>query len=271
MRMFAEQYGPWALIAGGSEGVGASFARKLAAQGLNLVLLARKPEPLEEVARQIRADHPVQVRAVPMDLTAPDVLHQIRAATDDIAVGLLIYNAGAESQMVNFLDRSLDGVSAPIRLNVIGTTTLCHHFGTLMRERGRGGIILVGSMAGFAGSALVATYAGSKAFLQVFAESLWFELRPHGIQVLGLILGTTKTPAMERVGLVFDEAVHRPMESDDAAQEGLDHLADGPTWIAGKQNRKFGDILRTSDRRQMVEMMSNVAMTVAPKPRGKSQ
>jgi short-subunit dehydrogenase len=184
---------------------------------------------------------------------------------------LLIYNAGAESQMVNFLDRSLDGVSAPIRLNVIGTTTLCHHFGTLMRERGRGGIILVGSMAGFAGSALVATYAGSKAFLQVFAESLWFELRPHGIQVLGLILGTTKTPAMERVGLVFDEAVHRPMESDDAAQEGLDHLADGPTWIAGKQNRKFGDILRTSDRRQMVEMMSNVAMTVAPKIRAKSQ
>jgi hypothetical protein len=117
---------------------------------------------------------------------------------------------------------------------------------------------------------LVATYAGSKAFLQVFAESLWFELRPHGIQVLGLILGTTKTPAMERVGLVFDEAVHRPMESDDAAQEGLDHLADGPTWIAGKQNRKFGDILRTSDRRQMVEMMSNVAMTVAPKIRAKS-
>ena len=84
-------------------------------QGLNLVLLARKPEPLEEVARQIRADYPVQVRAVPMDLTAPDVLQRIRAATDDIAVGLLIYNAGAESQMVNFLDRSLDGVSAPIR------------------------------------------------------------------------------------------------------------------------------------------------------------
>ncbi len=127
-----------------------------------------------------------------------------------------------------------------------------------------------GSMAGFAGTALIATYAGSKAFLQVFAESLWFELRPHGIQVLGLILGTTKTPAMERVGLVFDEAVHRPMESDAAAQEGLDHLADGPTWIAGEQNRKFGDILRTSDRRRMVEMMSNVAMTVAPKPRGKS-
>jgi short-subunit dehydrogenase len=54
--MFAEQYGPWVVIAGGSEGVGASFARKLAAQGLNLVLLARKPEPLEEVARQIRTD-----------------------------------------------------------------------------------------------------------------------------------------------------------------------------------------------------------------------
>jgi short-subunit dehydrogenase len=60
--MFAEQYGPWALIAGGSEGVGASFARKLAAQGLNLVLLARKPQPLEEVARQVRADYSVPFR-----------------------------------------------------------------------------------------------------------------------------------------------------------------------------------------------------------------
>src|SRR5271170_5759167 len=118
--MFAEKYGPWAVIAGGSEGIGASFARKLAHQGVNVVLLARKPEPLDEVAREIRA--------ATMDLTAPDLTQRLAEITGDIEVGMVVYNAGAENMMVPFLDRPLDQLMRVIGVNVIGTTALLHHF-----------------------------------------------------------------------------------------------------------------------------------------------
>ncbi len=178
--MFAQKYGPWALIAGGSEGVGASFAHKLAARGLNLVLLARKPQPLEEVAQQVKANSAVQVRTASIDLRAEDVLERIRAVTDDIEVGMLIYNAGVISAS-QFLDRSLEQNLKSLRLTVSGPVILAHHFGTKMRERKRGGIIILGSMSSFAGSGNYVVYSAAKAFDVRFGEGLWYELKPHGV------------------------------------------------------------------------------------------
>src|SRR5260370_9653971 len=86
--MFGKQYGPWAVIAGGSEGVGAAFARKVAAHGINLLLLARKPQPLVELSKTITRESQVEVRAAPLDLTVPDVLERVRALTDGLEVGL---------------------------------------------------------------------------------------------------------------------------------------------------------------------------------------
>ena len=94
--MDIEKYGPWALIVGGSEGIGAAFARVLAAKNLNIVLVARKPEPLEELAEDLR-ETGVEVRTVSADLSKTDVLDKVRTATDDVDVGFLIYNAGANA------------------------------------------------------------------------------------------------------------------------------------------------------------------------------
>ena len=91
-----QYYGPWAVIAGGSEGVGAGFADELSKIGINLVLIARKPGPLEETAAKARANG-VEVRTLALDLLVPDALDQIKAVTDDVEVGLLIFNAGANS------------------------------------------------------------------------------------------------------------------------------------------------------------------------------
>src|SRR5579859_6268504 len=99
----ADRYGPWAVIAGGSEGVGVSFARKLGAQGVNLVLLARKPEPLEETAVAVRKEFGVDVHTLSVDLTAPDVLDKVRQLTDSLDVGMLIYNAGTDNKARDFL------------------------------------------------------------------------------------------------------------------------------------------------------------------------
>lgn len=166
------KYGPWAVIAGGSEGVGAEFAEQLAGDGFDLVLIARKPGPLEDTARQCR-DFGAQVRTLAIDLLDPDAVARITAQTADIEVGLLIYNAGANTCSKPFLDAELSEFGRVIDLNVTRMLQLVQHFARPMRSRGRGGILVVGSMAATHGSMRQSVYTGVKAFSRLFAESLW--------------------------------------------------------------------------------------------------
>ncbi|MDH6245099.1 SDR family NAD(P)-dependent oxidoreductase [Mycobacterium sp. OTB74] len=226
------KYGPWAVIAGGSEGVGAEFARQLAQAGINLVLVARKPGPLAETAAGCR-ELGVEVRELALDLLDPEAVSRLTEATSDVEVGLLIYNAGANTVRSAFLDAPLEDFQRVIDLNVTAMLALVQHFARLMRDRRRGGVLLVGSMAGAYGSYAQSIYTGVKAFGRLFAESLWLELREFGVDVLELVLGVTRTPAMERAGLNFDVPGLRVSLPADVAAEGLAHLSDGPVWIAG--------------------------------------
>ncbi|MDG4669022.1 SDR family NAD(P)-dependent oxidoreductase [Mycobacterium sp. 236(2023)] len=223
-------YGPWAVIAGGSEGVGAEFAALLAHAGVNLVLIARKPAQLEATAARCRAMG-VQTRTLAIDLV--DGVDEVIAATSDLEVGLLIYNAGANTCSEEFLDAPLPEFGRVIDLNITAMMALVAHFGRPMRDRRRGGILMVGSMAGYLGSTRHTVYGGVKAFGRIFAEGLWLELREYDVHVLELVLGVTRTPAMERVGLNFDVPGMRVAEPADVAAEGLDRLPFGPVHIAG--------------------------------------
>ncbi len=256
---FAEKYGPWALIAGGSEGIGASFARQIAAQGVNLILLARKREPLQELAQQIRQAANVQVRAESVDLSAPDLNRRVRELTAGVEVGMVVYNAGAESRMVPFLDRPLEELMRVVGVNVTVPTMLLHELAAAMRDRRRGAIVVVGSMAGFAGGSRMAVYTASKAYEQMLTETLWWELKPFGINVLMLIAGSTKTPAMARMGVNLEGTGQPVMDPDDVAREGLDNIENGPTWVAGEHNRAAARFMCTADRRAAVEMVSSSA------------
>ncbi|MED5810984.1 SDR family NAD(P)-dependent oxidoreductase [Mycolicibacterium sp. 050232] len=226
------KYGPWAVIAGGSEGVGAEFARQLAAVGFNLVLIARKPGPLTDTADQCRALG-VEVRAISVDLLDPQSVSRIAEDTADLEVGLLIYNAGASTCNELFLDTDLSEFQKVTDLNVTRMLELVQHYGRSMADRGRGGIMIVGSLSGYMGAWRHSIYAGAKAFSRMFAESLWLELRERNVDVLELVLGVTRTPAMERVGLNFDAPGILVNDPADVAAEGLAHLADGPVWVAG--------------------------------------
>ena len=225
------QYGPWAFLAGGSEGVGASFARKLAAQGINLIIAARKPASIQALAAELRGGFGVEVRELPLNLTAPDMLQQVKATTDDIEVGMLIYNAGGETSLSPFLDRKPGRAEMMIALNVVAPTQLSYLFGAGMRERGRGGIIVVGSNSCHAGAPRQVVYSAAKAYEFNFAEGLWAELKPHNVHVLGLILGLTNTPNIARMGFRIEG--HVAAEPDDVAQEGLDYLGREPIRVIG--------------------------------------
>lgn len=227
---WGRQYGPWAVIAGGSEGVGAEFALLLAGAGINLILIARKPKPLRDTADRCR-ELGVQARELALDLSRPDSVGQIIAATTGLEVGLLIYNAGANTHSAEFLDGDLAAFQQVIDLNVTAPLALIHHFAGPMRDRRRGGVLLIGSLTGYLGSARHTVYGGVKAFTRIYGEGLWLELREYGVHVLELVLGVTRTPAMQRVGLNFDVPGLRVSDPADVAHEGLSELPHGPVHI----------------------------------------
>jgi len=248
--MVHADYGPWAVVAGGSQGVGAEFARLLAAAGINLILVARNPAPLGGTAEACRALG-VEVRTIATNLVDPAAVPDIIRLTDGLEVGLLIYNAGANTCSADFLDGGLADFQRVIDLNVTSMLALVHHYGRLMRGRRRGGILLVGSMSGYYGSMRHSVYGGVKAFGRIFAESLWLELRDYNVHVLDLVLGVTRTPAMERFGLNFDVQGLRVSDPADVAREGLERLPHGPVHVAGG-NAGDADWCNDSDRVKVV-------------------
>lgn len=257
-----ERYGPWAVVAGGSEGVGAEFARELAGAGINLVLVARKPGPLQSTAAALR-ELGVEVRTVATDLTAPGAIGEITSATADIEVGLLVYNAGANTHGRAFTRGTLDGFASVIDLNITAMLGLVHHYAVPMRERGRGGILLVGSLAGYVGTSTEGVYGGVKAFGRIFAEGLWAELREYGVDVLELVLGVTRTPAMERAGLNFDLPGMHVSEPADVAREGLAALPHGPVHVVSG-NEAIVEMRSTADRARLVAGTEKVMRLLVP-------
>ena len=226
--MDLHKYGPWALIVGGSEGVGAAFARMLAADGFSLVLVARKPGPLDELAVEL-CGHGAQVRTVSADLSQPDALGRVRAATDDVEIGLMIYNAGANNTRGNFVELPAEVTRSVIAINVTGQSAFARHYGAAMCARRRGGMILCGSQSGYMGAPSLAAYTAAKAFSRVFTEALWAECAAFGVDVLHLNIGFTATPAMERLGIDTRTA----QSPEEVAREGLANIASGPVWLPG--------------------------------------
>jgi short-subunit dehydrogenase len=258
---FVNKYGPWALVAGASEGVGACLADQLAARGLNLVLIARNGQLLDHVAADVREHHGVEARPVVLDLTDPDVGERVADATNGLEVGLVIYNAGAANATNEFLDDDVDYATRQIKLACVGPATLARQFAPAMRDRGRGGIVLVGSLACLAGAARLAVYSAVKAFNVNFAEGLWAELQPHGIDVCCTPLGTTYTEAMQRMGVEFNPDAD--MMPEDAAREIIENLGNGPTFVVGETNRLMASQVWTVDRRALVEMISAASTAFA--------
>jgi uncharacterized protein len=264
---FVARYGNWAVIAGASEGIGAALADQLASRGMNLVLIARNGPLLAEVAARARDEHGVQARAVVEDLTDPDVVAKVAAATGGLDVGLLIYNAGASDRTATFLENEFEYSLKQVALDCVGPMALTHHFAPAMTERGRGGIVIVASLACLAGSATLAVYSAVKAFQHTFAEGLWAELRPHGVDVCCTPLGMTYTPALARMGVAYDPQTQ--MRSEDVAAEIIENIGNGPTFVVGEANRAIASHVWTVDRRSLVEMISAASTDFAAN-RGRS-
>lgn len=262
---FAARYGPWALIAGASEGTGAAFARQLAARGLNLILVARRAAPLDALAAEIGVACDVAVVTAPIDLAASDAAEQLVTAAGDRDVGLLILNAGADDNGALFLDQDLAAWLTLTRRNVVTTLAACHHFGRAMRARGRGGMILVGSGACYLGLPGIAVYGATKAYQLVLGEALWAELKPRGVDVLNLVMGRTDTPAhrdlLARRGIPFPDDC---ASADAVAALGLERLGHGPSvdWGVADDEPGMGG-QSAAERRERIVAFAEVSRAYA--------
>ncbi len=238
---FATRYGPWAVVMGASEGTGREFAKQIAAQGVPSLLIARRAAPLTALADEIRRESGVECLTATIDLGAPLAAEQVLRAAGDREVGLFVSNAGADPYGSFFLDRELSVWAQLVQRNVTTMMECTHHFARPMRARGKGGVLLVNSGACYGGASTMGPYCGSKAFTLCFAEALWAELRPYGVEVLTLVLNRTDTPAfralLKEKGMSMPDGVASPA---DVARVGLERLPYGPLHNWGQADDERG-------------------------------
>jgi len=228
--MFKDKYGPWAVIAGGSDGIGAAMAREVCSRGLSVVVLARGGNNLEKIASDLRKEHPaVSVQTLSVDLGKPDATEKVLEVTKDKEVGLFIYNVGSEPNYGDFLSHDIDFVRGRLFRNFVIKTELLHHYASKMKQRGGGGVLVMGSISGFFGSPGFSLYAASKAFTRYLIEGLWYEFKDSGIDCLCPVVGITNTPTMTNAYGSLPDDVAQPSQ---IAKSALDKLAEGPLWIA---------------------------------------
>ncbi len=240
-----------ALVTGASSGIGASFARLLAAAGTELIVVARRQAKLEELAAQLHDKHQAAVEVLAADLTAPDGLAAVEARLADPArqVELLVNNAGFGTRG-RFAELALEREENEVLLNAIAPMRLTHAVLPGMLDRGHGGILNVSSMAGFVIAPDSATYAATKAFLTSFSESLYAQVRRRGVHVTALCPGFTRTGFQAAAG---NDAGHRPglawLDSDDVAAAGLAAVAAGRALcVPGAQYKAAAQLARIAPR-----------------------
>jgi short-subunit dehydrogenase len=255
-------YGPRALVVGASDGIGEAFAVELAARGLDLMLVARRREPLDAVADRLRTNHGVDTAVVVADIGTAEGVDAVIGAAQ--GVGLLVCNA-ALGPIKPFADLTPSEVDAVLDVNCRAAARLTHAIGAAMLARGRGGVILLSSMAGGQGSALVAHYAATKAYLRVLAEGLWAEWRPHGVDVLACCPGLVRTPTFARSNLVRrGRLVPAPMPPERVARAALRALGRRPSVIPGWRNRWSASAVALLPRSTAVRMVSRQTRAMYP-------
>jgi hypothetical protein len=250
---FRSKYGPWAVIAGASEGLGAAFAEALASRGINLVLIARRAELLTELKARLGAGKSIEIRTEACDLARTDLDTALETIARDIDVGLAVYNA-AYAPIGDVLGHSTEELLRVIDVNVRGPLLFARTLTPAMVARGRGGVVLMSSMAGFQGAPRIATYAASKAFNIVFGEGLWRELSPHGVDVIVSCAGAIRTPGYQRSA---KSDAPGTLDAAQVAEQTLDALGHGPTLVPGATNQFARFLLgRLLSRRTAIAIMA---------------
>ena len=263
--LFRTRYGPWAIVAGAADGLGAATAEALAQRGLHLLMVDIQADVLERTARRLAEAYSVRTDALVLDLGDPASVEAIARRVHDQAggrtVGLIVYVA-AVSAIGPFLERPAADHAAALSVNCATPTALLHRLLPAMVNRGHGGVILYSSMAGFQGSAIISTYAATKAFDLVLAEGLAAELGPQGIDVVACCPGATRTATYVRSRPTTEPST--PMEPSTVAHAAVAALGRRTVVVPGATNRLGRWLFALLGRHRAVTMISRSVRRMYP-------
>ncbi|MCW3125640.1 MAG: Short-chain dehydrogenase/reductase [Bacteroidetes bacterium] len=253
-----QKYGPLALIAGASEGIGAAFATQLAASGMDLILVARRKEPLGILAASLKEKYNIEVTCITCDLASVDAAMQLQKVVGEKEINLLVYNA-ALSYIGPFENNTIEQHNQLAQANMITPMNMMQLFGASMLRQKKGAMILMASLAGFQGSGFLAAYAASKAFNRILAESLWYEWKDRSVDVIACCAGATSTPnyieTKPEKTSIFAPKVQSP---DEVVTECLQKLGKTPSFITGTGNKFASFIMqRLMPRKMAITIMGD--------------
>ena len=276
--LFKEKYGPYGLVAGGSDGLGAAFSEALASWGLNLIIMARNKERLDTTAARLRELYDVDVITLAVDLADYEKSKSMILGLS-VSIGLLVYNA-AFAPVGLFEDISEAHLSLATAVNVRTPLLLAKLLSASMIQNRRGGIILMSSLAGAQGSPKLASYAATKSFNAILAEGLWKEMQPHGVDVVGCCTGAILTPGYQQAiekqtvdertistGEILSPGDQRnekkaktapgTLSARDVAEQTIKALGKGPIVVPGRVNKLARFVLtRLLTRKAAISIMS---------------
>ena len=251
MSKFKDYFGPWALITGASSGIGEEFARQIAAQGLNLIITARREDRLQKLATELAAKHGIEVRTVGLDLVQSNFMDTLVPAVEGLEIGLLINNAGIEMGGA-FYKSPLENHLRVQFLNATAPTILTHHFCRPMIERKKGGIIFTASVSSFFPVPYMGNYAPTKAYILSLADGLNLELGRKGIKVQALCPGYTRTEMSEGV----PDSIMM-MQPEKVVRKSLHKLIGGyPSVVPGWINILMARVLPTVSSRRFLTRLA---------------
>ena len=246
-----QKYGKTALIAGASEGIGAAFATELAKEGMDLVLIARRREPLQQLADSLEKEYKILTQCISLDLSDVNIINQLEETLKGKEINMMVYNA-ALSYIGPFLKNSIENHSLAAQINMITPLKLVHFLGDKMLTKGKGAVVLMTSLAGFQGSGFLTMYAATKAFNMILGESLWYEWKNSGVDIISCCAGATSTPGYIKTQpektSIFAPKVLEPVE---VAVECLKKLGKQPSFITGRSNRIASFIMQKIMPRKM--------------------
>lgn len=253
-----EKYGEWAIVTGASSGIGREFSLRLAREGVNTILVARRKERLEELAAEIKNGSGADAVVVPLDLADDNFITGLTEAVGDREVGMLINNAGFGSTG-KFVENNPVHEADMVKVNCWAPTVLTHHFMPQMVQRRKGAVVFLGSVVSHQPTPLMASYAATKVFNTFLADALWYEMREHNIDVLSLHPGATDTE-FQRISKTAEnpQGVRTPKQVVDTAMKALGKK---PEVVDGFVNK----IMAVSGRLFPIRWIINISGVIAKK------
>ena len=262
--LWHEKYGPWALVTGASSGLGAEFARQLAARGLNTILVARRQDRMEALAAEIQQTWRVHTRIISVDLTADGACKRVAEQTEDLEIGLLINNAGYGLYGA-YQDQDPDRLVNMTVLNCVVPVLLTNIYLPRMLERGRGGLIFLASTSAYQATPYLGAYGATKAFNLMLGESIWQECKKTGVDSFALSPGFTNTEFTD-VAKIQGTGPFLAATPSGVVSFALKNLGKKPSGVHGLINKFLSFSGRFMPRRVVIAITSLLLKNRAQTP-----